>query len=378
MTARTTLAGLALAVTLAPRPAPAQTEVQISGLADVLFRNRGQDDATNVNFTGASNLQTLRLRLFLDAVVSDGIQVFTQGLFARYDFLLYAAYVRFEDIGGSPVSAHLGLIPTTVGTFAPRTYSDRNPLVGVPLLYNHHSVLQPGAPQGSVDELLAMRDTRSHWGLPVIYDNCWNTGAEVYGQVGAFDWSLGLLSGSVSQPTRDQQKQVPQATGRLAWYSGPGLVIGLNGYWGPYLLDDEPGITYPDGRSNRDYTNGGVGYDLYWSSRFLEVHSEAFWALWEHPQLPDLKAVSGYVEAKYKFVPRWYAAVRLGGFEPAEVRNSAGELHPWDYPVRRAEYGLGFKPTPRVTTKLVAQHNRFQGNAGLDEDHYLLQISTAF
>jgi hypothetical protein len=42
------------------------------------------------------------------------------------------------------------------------------------------------------------------------------------------------------------------------------------------------------------------------------------------------------------------------------------------------EYGVGFRPRPRVVAKAVVQSNRFDGNAGLDEDHYILQVSAGF
>jgi len=50
----------------------------------------------------------------------------------------------------------------------------------------------------------------------------------------------------------------------------------------------------------------------------------------------------------------------------------------WDYPLLRVEYGVGYRPHRRVLTKLVAQHNRFDGSSDLDRNHYLFQLSTAF
>jgi len=102
----------------------------------------------------------------------------------------------------------LGLIPGTIGSFAPRTYSDKNPLVGVPLLYNFHTAINPRSlgSSGTLAELSAAKDVRSRGGLPVIYDACWNTGIEIYGSAGNLDYSFGILSGSVSNPTVDQTK----------------------------------------------------------------------------------------------------------------------------------------------------------------------------
>jgi len=368
-----TMRWVTVALLLAATPATA--EMTLSGLAEFVLRNN-EDDATNVNFRQTSNLDASRVRLFVDAQVDEDIAFFTQFALSHYnDFFIYGAYLRFDRIGGSGANLHAGLIPSTVGSWGPRTYSDRNPLVGVPLLWNHHTSLNPRAVQASVDDLRAARDTRTSAGLPVLYDNCWNTGAELWGEAGPLDWSVGVLSGSVTAPTRETTKDVPQVTARVAWSQGPELVVGASGWTGPYLARDAAAL---GGRSSDDYLNSGGGVDLAWTHRLLEVHSEVMVTTWEHPTLPRLTATSGYVEGKLKVRTRWYVAGRFGFVEPGDVTDSSGDSVPWDYPVRRVESGVGFRAAPHVTVKAVSQVNRFQGSSALDEEHYLLQLSAGF
>jgi hypothetical protein len=351
---------------------PAAAEVKLSGLLDLLARNR-QDDVTNVTFRGTSNLNAVRGRAFLDASVSDRMDAFVQVQVDRYDdFFLYGAYVRVRDLG--PVGVQAGIIPWTVGNWGPRTYSDRNPLVGVPLVWNHHTSLNPREAQ-DLDALLAARDERTSSGLPVLYDNCWNVGAEAYGQAGAFDWSLGILAGSATLPTREQRKDVPQGTGRVAWWVTPSIALAADGWVGPYLFDD---LEAAQGVDPVDYLNAGFGGDFVATFRYLEIHSEMYRSLWEHPTLPDLWATAGYVEAKYKIVPAWYVAARAGFLEPDRVDLPAGGTAKWDHPVRRVEWGVGWSPARRVILKGVAQHVRFGGADALDRDHVMLQLSAGF
>ncbi len=365
---------IALLAMIVAMPASAAGQVAVGGIIDLVARNR-EADVTNRNFGGSSNLDELRARIFLDAPVDENVQVFTQLLIAGYgDVSLVGAYVRFDEIAGSATGLQLGLIPSTIGNWSPRTYSDQNPLIGVPLVQNHHSALLVDNDQ-NLDSLLVERDRRSQGGLPVLYDNCWNTGVEWFGQVGEFDWSLGALTGSTTKPTRFRNKDIPQGTLRLAWHQGPALVVGTSGWVGPYLLDD---MSVLAGADASDFLNTGLGVDLAWTLRYVELHGEVYRAGWEHPTLPNLSVVSGYLEAKYKFRPRWHAAARLDAFEPNEIADGAGGRMSWDYPVRRAEYGVGFRPSPRVMTKAVIQMNRFQGNDALDEDHYLMQVSARF
>jgi hypothetical protein len=353
----------------------ASAEAAVGGLLDLLVRNR-DTDVTNKNMSGTSNLDELRARIFVDAAVEDDVQVFTQFVLWGYsDVYLYGAYARFEEVGGTPVNLHVGAIPSTVGNWGPRTYSDQNPLIGVPLVHNHHTSLQPRESQFEVADLLAARDVRSESGLTILYDNCWNTGIEAWGQYGAFDWSVGALTGSTTWPSRTRRRTLPQGTGRLAWNSGPGLVVGASGWVGPYLRD---GLDILGTADADEFLNAGFGIDVAWTLRYLAIHSEVYRASWEHPTLPDLSAASGYVEAQYKVRPRWYLAGRLEAFQPGEVRDAAGSLARWDYPVRRAEYGVGFRPRPRVTLKAVVQSSRFDGNDSLDEDHYVVQMGVRF
>lgn len=356
--------------------APGASQVTVGGLVDLVGRN-DEPDVTNMDSGGASNLDALRTTVFLDAAVDENVQLFTQFVFWGYDDLfLYGAYVRFQDLMGGPVSLNVGLIPATVGQWNPRAHSDQNPLVGVPLVQNHRTSLTAWQPQNTVADLLDARDFRPERGMPMLYDSWWNTGVEAYGQVGDFDWSVGALTGSVTMPTRDRNKTLPQATGHFVWHSGPGLAAGVSGWLGPYLFEGLPAV---GGADPDDFLNAGAGVELAWTLRYLELHSEVFYESWEHPFLPTLAATSGYLEAKYKLTTRWYAAGRVEAFQPTQIHDEAGSLVYWDYPVRRAEYGVGFRPSPRITVKGVVQSNRFDGGpVEFDEDHYVAQLSARF
>src|SRR5262245_20076888 len=298
----------ALMTTSTAAAAPGASQVTVGGLVDLVGHN-DETDITNQDSAGESNLDALRTTVFLDAVVDESVELFTQFVFSGYgDLFLYGAYVRFQDLLGGPVSMNVGLIPATVGQWNPRAHSDQNPLIGVPLVQNHRSSLNVWEPQNTVADLLAARDTRPERGMPMLYDSWWNTGIEVYGQLGDFDWSVGALQGSVPLPARDRAKQIPQGTGHLLWHAGPGVEAGVSGWAGPYLVDFLPAT---GGKDPEQYLNFGTGVELAWLLRYLELRSEVYYESWEHPFLPNLKATAGYVEAKYKFSTRWYAAARL-------------------------------------------------------------------
>jgi hypothetical protein len=364
------------AIAFAAMAGSARADVTVSGLADFVLRNRGEDDLVNTSFGGQSPFDPIRIRLFFDANVSDNTSVFVQFLTDEFEPSLYGAYARFENIAGSSMGVQAGLIPNTVAAWGERTYSDKNPLIGIPLMQVHHTALMPYAPQATVDELLEARDMRSQYGLPLLYDNCWNTGLEVFSTVGEVDLSAAMLSGSVTEPTRTQEKDIPQGTAKVSWSPSPAWRVGVSGFYGPYFVEGMVGLD--PGQESQDFPNSGVVGDFYWGSRWVDVYAEGMICEWQHPQLPDLTASSAYGEVKYKFMPKWYVAGRFDFIDFGEVTDSTGREVPWDYPVSRIEYGIGFKPRPRVILKAVGQHNRFEDAEQYDSDHYAGQLSLAF
>lgn len=357
-----------------------KAQVNVGGLVDVVFKNSDNEDITNVTRRNFSNFHSSRARLFFDAAPAENLEVFTQILVDNYSFQLYGAYMRFTNIGGSQLNAQIGLIPHPVGSWGPRTYSNINPLIGVPMVYNMHSSYIPGGPTAvrDVDDIIALRDSRSSRGLPVIYDACWNTGAEIYGSSGKLSYSIGLLTGSVSEPTLEQTKDIPQVTTHITYNLSSRITIGGSAFIGPYLVEGGFNDSLPVGADHDDYMNGGVGYELHVSGRYFDIYSESFYTYWEHPYLPKLNLYSGYVEGKYKFTPGWYVAGRFGFYEPGKLIDSQGASRNWDYPVKRFEGGIGYHPNRRTTLKLVTQINNFELTDAFDSELYALQFAVSF
>ena len=355
-------------------------QVNVEGLLDVIYRNAETADITNETFRGFSNFHSSRTRLFFDAAPAENVEVFTQILIDNYTFQLYGGYVRFTDIGLFNLNAQFGLIPMPVGSWGPRTYSNKNPLIGVPLLYNMHSSYIPGGEiqVHTVDDILTVRDNRSKFGLPVLYDACWNVGAEFYGSSGKLHYSIGLLTGALSKPTSEQSKNIPQFTTHVTYDLNSRITIGGSAFMGPYLMEGAYNDTIPTGTKFSDFMSKGVGYEFHFDGRYLDIYSEGFYTSWEHPYLEDLNLKAGYIEGKYKFVPGWFFAGRYGIYQPEKLKDSNGDLQNWDYPVTRIEYGIGYHPNRKTTLKFVNQINRFDFTNQFDNELYAFQLSVLF
>ncbi len=387
---------LGIVAVLICTPAMTIAETKVSGYLDVIAKNSDNSDITNITFKGFSNFHSIRTRLLFDSPVDDHVTVFAQVLIDNNTFSVYGAYARISKIADKYLNANIGFIPTTVGAFVSREYSDKNPLIGQPLMYIHHSNYVPSRPDSirTVDDILATRDNRSKYGIPVIYDACWNTGAELYGSAGKLDYSLGILAGAVGYPNMEQTKDIPQFTTHLNYYFNPSLSIGGSAFFGPYLskgsLADE--LPYKAGYvadtgdvededhyvSPTKFLNRGVAGEFHFSHGYFDIQAEGVYSSWDHPYLPDLAITAGYIEAQYKFSPGWYIAARYDRWQPNKLNDSMGVAQYWDYPVSRVEVGLGYHPFRRVVTKLVAQINRFDETDLFDNEIYALQFGVAF
>lgn len=353
---------------------PSEAQVIVNEQLDIVIRNPSAKDFSNKTFSGLSNFDLLRFRLFFDAPVADDKAVLIQILFDNYQVWTYGAYLRLSNILGRNLNLNIGLIPNPYGSFGPRTYADQNPLIGTPLVYNYHSALSLKRSLTSVDSLRSIRGKGyANGGLPILYDFCWNSGIEIYGSKGNIDWSLGALSGSVSKPTRALEKDLPQLTGKVSFYFTPEFSLTLSGFAGPYILK------YPDRSFNvNDFLNTGGGVSWHYMGEYIDVYSEVFGARWEQPNYEALNAGGGYLEIKYKFTPQGYIAGRGEAMRFSEI--DFGQdfgTKSWDYPVNRYEVGLGYKIDRAVIVKLVLQATRSLATDELNDTIGAVQITAS-
>ena len=352
-------------------------QVQISGQLDIVARNTDAKDYSNKTFAGFSNYDLLRARLFLDAQPSENVTVFTQIFISERRFVLYAAYLRLS-LFDQDLNVHLGLIPNTVGIWGPRTYSDKNPFIAMPLVHNYHTVYDFRTISNDIAAFSASRGTGYNFGgLPLLYDFCWNAGIELFGSYGIVDWSFAANSGSETHPSQGHDNKNPQFTGRLVFLPIPEFNFSFSGFWGPYLSKDDienlPGIT----KSQNEYINKGAGIGLILSKGYFEIFSESFWTAWDHPYYKELSAWSSYVDFKYKFATQWYAAIRFEvmRFSDLEFQNFNDA---WDYPLNRYEFVIGYHFDRDVLIKLDTQLTNNLGNDDFDDKIFALQVSTSF
>jgi len=221
----------------------------------------------------------------------------------------------------------VGRTTPVIGTFAPRHYSTRNPLIGEPDGY-------------SIDYPLAIK---------------------LSGEARHFDYRAAL----VSLPTTHENYQ-PDATARLRPAVGAGVTpfvgfrIGGSFTIGPYLNRNVPSTSLA-GQSWSDFNQRVIAFDAAFARGYLETHAEAARGTYEVPGRPDITGFTYYGEAKYTFTPRFFVAARAERNNYPSIRPTATGFTSrlWDFV--DGELGGGFRATQSTLVKASVRGDRWWG-----------------
>jgi hypothetical protein len=223
----------------------------------------------------------------------------------------------------------VGKMSHIVGAFSSRYLSFRNPLIGLP---DGYSLVYP-------------------------------LGVKVSGSASMFDWRAAILSKPL---THEDYTVDPSAAARPAVGAGitpfTGFRFGVSATAGPYL-NDSLAPTLLAGRRWQSYEQRLVAADLQLSRGYFEAFAELAHGRYDVPGGPALAGLTWYVETKYTFTPRAYAALRV-------ERNDYPYIMPFNELTWIAdksdftdvEVGGGFRLTPSTLLKLSVRADHWVPN----------------
>jgi len=373
----------------------AQPTVKVRGLIDIVAQ--GENDLLYLNYTNLqdSNFDPLRARIFIEGG-TNRTQFFIQTLFSQESFStfrLFGAYLLHKVVESQEIYFEVGLIPVHDGIWAPHTYSNKNPLIGVPLAYYWKSNLHPRQMPVDLDQLLEQRgqgqfgveyyDSTGVRGsffhsMPILYDNCWNYGLYSLGTVKNMEYAVGVTVGAPGAPIQSTDTNDNLALhAKIGYAVTPGFKLYVSGAQGAYLSRDV--VPYlPAGASINDFMQTLFVVSMDWQWRYISTMGEVFFNHFETPiRSEGLRNQSFYLQTAYKFLPGWYVAGRYDEIRHEEV-DSNGSTLTWDYDVKRVEAGLGYHFSREMLGKLVVQGTN-QG-IGFRDDTIItaIQLSYAF
>jgi hypothetical protein len=384
---------LALALLVSSPIVARASEFKIRGLLDVVAAPRGNAFDGNVLMRGDSPFDAYGLRMFGETQANDKLQVFMQ-VVLRDATTPYVdgAYALFTPAPARDLHLLAGKVPWPIGTYAPRTYSNKNPLVGAPLMYQYHSTLLWYEVVPSADALLATSGSGQYGvnyfgypegrGMTLVDDSYWDVGATLVGSARPFEYALGLGVGTPGWGTTSQEENGGKSLlGRVGLAPLPGLRFGVSGAYGQYLI--EPlGPQLPPGTRVGDYHQKLAMADLELLYGHAELRAEGAHNVWETAFVGDLKVRSGYAELKYALPYGTFVAGRYDVMRFGKIMDSGGALRPWDSNLSRVETGVGYRFSRDALAKVVYQRTTYEISpnppAPAARDLFAGQLSFAF
>lgn len=348
--------------------------LRFSGLADL---EAYRFDSAAPGFIGTSERDLINPRLTVFADVQFGIAWYGFAQ-ARWDrgfdpaaaggrVRLDEYVVRFTPGAQRRFAIQAGKFATIVGNWTTRHDSWRDPFITAPLPYGGSTPIWDNA-------AVVNRATLFNWSyadrpatpadraldpqrrLPVIWGPAYALGAAVSGTTGRFDWALELKNAALAaRPAEwrnlDALTDEPAWSGRLGYRPNPTWSFGASASSGAYL---RPGYAAPvPAEYHRgDYRQEVAGLDAAFAWRHWQVWAEGFAVRFTIPEIGDAKLVTGYVEARYKFTPRFSAALRVNRQEFDTLPDPSGRQRRWGHDGWRTEFAPAFRFTPNVQLKL--------------------------
>ncbi len=211
-----------------------------------------------------------------------------------------------------------GKLATPIGNFSRRYFSSQNPLIGAPAGYS------VGYPAGLV----------------------------LSGAAGSFDYKIALIDKPVVNerwtPEADSDLRPALATGMTPIV---GTRIGVFATSGTYLGEEVEDFLMP-GESWKDYDQLLYGLDFQFSRGYFELNAELSRSIYEVPLMSDLRGIAYFVEPKYTFTPRLFAAMRYERNDYAYIQPVSSYY--WlgttaDFSA--VELGIGYRAIPGMIVK---------------------------
>jgi hypothetical protein len=310
-----------------------------------------------------------RLSLFVDAQLGAPVYIFTQTRIdrgfdpsnegARLSLDEYA--VRLTPWEDGRFSVQVGQFATVVGNWVPRHLSWENPFINAPLIYENVTAVEDASAPDSLFLNIGTPDEKYEY-QPVIWGPSYATGVSVAGKIGMFDYAAEVKNGSLSSrpeawPITRRDFDHPTVSGRIGFRPSEMWTFGFSASDGAYFRS-EAMPTLPFGRDIGDYHERVFGQDIAFAWHHWQLWAEFFEARFEIPGFTNADTFAYYLEAKYKFTPQFFGALRWNQQFFGDVTNALGGTAPWGRDLWRADIAAGYRFTAHTQLKLQYSFQR--------------------
>lgn len=342
---------------------------------------------------GNADLFNPRLSLFLDTHLGEQFYSLVQfradrGFDPRAvpdgDVRFDEYLLRWTPWADGRLNVQVGKFSTVFGKWVQRHDSWQNPFITAPLAYENVTTITDQAAPGTRAGFLARRnlpDQKATW-LPVVWGPAYTSGASAFGQLDKFDYAFEFKNAAISArpnawDAKDLGWENPTVSARLAHTPSAAWNYGVSASHGAYLLPAAD-ATVPGGYGRNSYRQTTLGTDLSWSHHGWQVWGEAIVARFQVPNVGNADTFTYFVEAKYKFTPNLFAAVRWNQQLFDTVPDGAGGAQHWDRNISRVDTALGYRFTRHLQGKLQYSFAHENGPVQQGEQLLAAQLTIKF
>jgi hypothetical protein len=126
----------------------------------------------------------------------------------------------------------------------------------------------------------------------------------------------------------------------------------------------------PRGRDLDDYRELVLGQDASFAWHHLQLWAEFYEARFEVPRVGDADTFAYYFEAKYKFTPQLFGALRWNQQLFGKIDTGAAGSKRWSQDLERVDIAAGYRFTSHAQLKL--QYSFQKQTSGPGDDNHLL------
>ena len=341
-----------------------------------------------------SNIDTLfnpRLTLFLDAQIGSQIYFFAQSRLDRgFDPSDHGTQVRLDEYAlrvtpwqDGRFTVQIGKFATVVGNWVPRHLSWDNPFINGPLVYENVTAIQDKYAAFSPLEFIYSPYYEGKYAFnPVIWGPSYASGISASGQLGKFDYAVEMKNASLSSRPEswyvtENGFENPTFSGRFGFRPNEAWNFGLSASEGPYFRREaEP--TLPPGRDIDDYREVVLGQDVSFAWHHLQLWAEFYEARFEVPRVGNADTFAYYIEAKYKFTPQLFGAIRWNQQLFSTISDGYGHNVNWSPDLGRIDIAAAYRFTPHMQLKLQYGFQHETSSPGDDNHLFAAQFTIRF
>jgi hypothetical protein len=337
--------------------------VRFSGLLDAEYYHFTRPAPGLLGAKGTS-LFNPRLTLFCDTQLGPHVYAFVQARVDRgfdpwdnpLEVRLDEYAIRITPWDDGRLSLQAGRFATVIGNWVERHHSWENPFISAPLIYENVTPIYDAEAAPTAAEFAAgIVDSKYEYN-PVIWGPSYATGLSISGRLGTFEYAAEVKNAALaSRPETwnalDGGFAHPTVSARVGYKPNAMWNFGISGSDGSYFL---PSATadLPKGQSIGDYREQLISQDISFAWHHWQLWAEFFEARFQVPHVGDADTFAYYLEAKYKFSPRLFGALRWNQQMFSDVPNGTGGSAPWAHDIWRIDAAVGFRPTAHTQLKV--------------------------